>query len=279
MSLYTSAHLSFIEATVQFIGGNIEFAEPTPQCNIDEITACTSKNDLGCLNLDDVDSECCNSSSEAITCLKPLYESCSRKVLNDALEGVEKLHNDKCNPVTCFAASASLQLENGVVKKMEDIQVGDRVKVDVDTFSDVFAFSHLVKNDVSSFVRIEAGEHAIELTAGHYLPLNGRLTVAGQAKLGDVLLLGNGTNAPIDEIRLVKRRGLYSPQTLHGNIVIDGIVASTHTKWFHPYLADALLMPIRALYRLGWTDPLGNMLHKTVPASLQRLIPQGSLHF
>jgi hypothetical protein len=47
---------------------------------------------------------------------------------------------------------------------------------------------------------------------------------------------------------LVEATGLYNPQTIHGDIVVDGIVASTYTTAVDPQVAHGLLAPLRVLY-------------------------------
>jgi hypothetical protein len=61
----------------------------------------------------------------------------------------------------------------------------------------------------------------------------------------------------------VEKAGLYNPFTLGGTIIVNGVVASTHSKWFldsafkFPQLTHWLpaaylmvLFPVRALYRV-----------------------------
>ena len=50
---------------------------------------------------------------------------------------------------------------------------------------------------------------------------------------------------------LRRARGLYNPHTLHGDVVVDGVLTSTYTGVVHPALAHALLAPLRQLYSAG----------------------------
>jgi hypothetical protein len=60
----------------------------------------------------------------------------------------------------------------------------------------------------------------------------------------------------------VRKRGLYNPYTMGGTIVVDGVVASSHSEWFLdnalealglvrwlPVVYQAVLLPVRVLYR------------------------------
>ena len=62
---------------------------------------------------------------------------------------------------------------------------------------------------------------------------------------GDSLLLGNGTLSVVHSIKFIDAFGLYNPQTMHGNIVVNGVQASTYTTALHPSAAHALLTPLR----------------------------------
>ena len=52
-------------------------------------------------------------------------------------------------------------------------------------------------------------------------------------------------------VRSARKTGLYNPHTLHGDIVVDGVLTSTYTAAFSPTLAHVALAPLRALYRAG----------------------------
>ncbi len=75
------------------------------------------------------------------------------------------------------------------------------------------------------------------------------------------------------------RRGAFSPWTLSGSIVVDGVSASTHTAW--PGEAAALaVLPSRASAVLeGWLPhvhhavqaPLRALFHAAGPAPLQAI--------
>ena len=45
-------------------------------------------------------------------------------------------------------------------------------------------------------------------------------------------------------------KGLYNPLTLAGDIVVDGILASTYTKAVTPKMAHAALAPLRMMYEI-----------------------------
>ena len=115
-------------------------------------------------------------------------------------------------------------------------------------------FSHRLVDAEVAYVELEtAGGATLHLSGGHYLPVNGgRLVEARTVRVGDNVTLGaSGAAAPVLAVRSARKGGLYNPHTLHGDIVVDGVLTSTYTAAFSPTLAHAALAPLRALYRAG----------------------------
>lgn len=152
----------------------------------------------------------------------------------------------------CFPADATVQLRSGEVVPMEDLAVGDVVKVGVDQFSRVFMFTHRLAATTHSFVRLTtASGAAITLTPGHYIYANGALAAASSVCVGDVLVLDSGQSDAVEAVQVVRRRGLYNPQTVSGNVVVDGVLASTYTTAVDSKFAHAALTPFRFLASFG----------------------------
>jgi hypothetical protein len=172
------------------------------------------------------------------------------------------LHEKKPDPAKqsaskCFAADATVLLESGETRRMEELAVGDRVLAAGGSFTDVFMFTHKRSAGFHEFVELTAASRSVYLTPGHYIPLaDGRLVAAAAVRVGDGLLLGDGTAVAVARSRRVQRRGLYNPQTISGDIVVDGIVTSTYTRAVEPMLAHTLLAPARAAFQWAglWTS-------------------------
>lgn len=171
----------------------------------------------------------------------------------------------------CFPADAEVEMEDGSVKMMSAVEIGDRVKVAEGVFSDVYMFTHKLANVVNDFVKLDTSSGAsIEATAGHYLYINGRFAAAVTAKTGDMLELANGARTVINKVSTVSKTGLYNPQTVHGDIVVNSIRASTFTRVIEPKTAQALLAPLRMVYgKLGWStsmfDQGANIIASVLP--------------
>ncbi len=154
---------------------------------------------------------------------------------------------------SCFPATAVVTLDNGENKKMVDLDIGDRVAVGNGQYSKVFMFTHRLPDVVSEFVQLTAVNGAVlRATEGHYLYVNSKYIAAGDVQVGDLLHLDDGRRAAVASISRVNDAGLFNPQTLHGDIVVNGFQASTYTTFVRPTLAHAALAPMRAVFaRLG----------------------------
>ncbi|KAJ1623763.1 hypothetical protein T492DRAFT_912323 [Pavlovales sp. CCMP2436] len=132
-------------------------------------------------------------------------------------------------------------------KRMDEVRVGDQA--------------------ISDFVHVDlANGGAVELTDSHLL----RLGSAGRVLPGMVVQVATKESSSpelhtVTRTSIVRRAGLFAPMTLHGDIVVGGIVASSYSQvaasvlpaWvaakddsITAWLAHALLSPVRALHSL-----------------------------
>jgi Hint module len=174
---------------------------------------------------------------------------------------------------SCFPGDATTQLADGRLVRMDALEVGDNVRVAGGAYSTVFGFTHRDAGVRAEFIHMatERGER-VQATAGHYLRVNGVLVAAGAVRIGDALENADGLRTRVTHIRKAFGLGLYNPQTLDGEIVVDGILASTYTTAVEPAMAHAWLTPVRAVYRVFG-------MHCTAfddgAESLTRLLPKG----
>lgn len=163
--------------------------------------------------------------------------------LNDVPEEV-------VNARKCFPADAKVKLEDGSVVPMSELQVGDRVlSSPYGHYSDVFFFSHRDHTSSSEFIKLTATSGMIlSLTAGHIIYLNGRPQYAFQARLGDVVTTDTGGHERVVDIETHQKTGLYNPQTLTGDIIVNNIYVTTWTTAISAVSATSFLSPHRLLY-------------------------------
>lgn len=191
--------------------------------------------------------------------------------------------NDPSNTETretssCFPASATVEMADGSKRAMADLRIGDAVRTKSSSLSDVFFFSHrtLANGDMHPYVELcSSSGAAVTLSEGHYVHVNGKLIAAGSVEVGDELTLANGSKSRVVSIRHVFMEGKYAPHTLHGDIVVNGVLVSTYTTAVHPRVAHhVLLTPLRWLYRIGMGRMLEGLLDSGAE-SFQRFIPMG----
>lgn len=166
------------------------------------------------------------------------------------------------NRADCLPANARTTLSSGKMVRMDNLRIGDLVLDGISgTLSTIILFSHRDSEMEASYLELEtASGKKATLTIGHYLPINGFLSPASNARIGDMLEISDGTTSRIVRIRTIRRRGLYNPHTISGRIVVDGVVLSTYTTAFAPAAAHALLTPIRIIGYLGRSYNAKNLL-------------------
>lgn len=208
-----------------------------------------------------------------------------KKSTNDGTNSDDTTTDASASPEpedVCFPGVATVELDDGRSKKMADLQVGDVVRVSHDSYSPVFMFTHRLTSIMyRHFVQLRtASGHDITLTPSHYLYVmsskndDKQLVTAGSVNVGDLLILNNDQTSNVVEVnRDVSLQGLYNPQTVHGDIVVDDIIASTYTKSVQVNTAHALLSPLRMLYeRIGLSFTCFN----AGAGQLTSLVPSGS---
>lgn len=154
---------------------------------------------------------------------------------------------------TCFPWDAKVYLERGYWVTMAQLRVGDRVQVSSKEFSEVFVFTHRDRhNTAARYVELRtSGNISVTMTDSHLVHVFGGTRKASECRSGDNILTVFGWQV-ITSVRDVAATGLYNPQTLQGDIVVNGVVASTFTTAVQMRAANGLLSPLRALYRVGW---------------------------
>lgn len=154
----------------------------------------------------------------------------------------------------CFPASATVRLSSGAMVRMDTLQTGDSVLVGDNRYSPVFVWTHRVAHVDYEFVRIHTGLPTPLLVTGSHLLYAGcgnarALVAARKVAVGDCLISGERSSPllvlHVDRIRC---SGLFNPHTATGDIVVDGVLASTFTLAVPPFTGHALLTPVRAAY-------------------------------
>lgn len=224
-----------------------------------------------------IDGQCCSTACIPLSCLCNItYTSgnCPVGMPTVNLTAAEESSS-------CFPAEASVQRADGSALAMSRLTLHDRIAIGRSAHSEVFFFGHRDQHTSANFLAIahSGPQRVLTISPGHYLYVNGRLATARTARKGDFLHAGTGEELTVRSVRAVSARGLFAPATLHGDLVVDGVLVSSYTDALHPRLAHWLLHPLRLLHRTGWIPLLrhANWLHTRSAAPLARLLglPRG----
>lgn len=155
-------------------------------------------------------------------------------------------------PRLCFPSDATVSLRDGRFVRMDALSIGDNVHVGGGRYSSIFMFTHRDPSAIApQYIRISSTcGRALTAARGHHIYLNGMLAPIETARIADKIQLADGVSASIATVDTVISRGLFNPQTHHGDIAVNGILASTYTAAVHPRIAHPLLLPLRAVYGL-----------------------------
>lgn len=177
----------------------------------------------------------------------------------------------------CFPGDAFLTRPDGTNISMKDINAGDSIQVSpFDHSSKIFAFTHRERSGAHPYVEISfPNGMSLTLSENHYTYADGRLVSAGEVQLGQKMTSGTGETLTVWDVRRVWKTGRYAPHSIHGDLVVNGVVVSAYTTEVHPSLAHALLAPVRLFsYVSGVQEPLGSIFYRG-SAQLSKWVPSG----
>uniref|UniRef100_A0A915Q6K1 Hint domain-containing protein n=1 Tax=Setaria digitata TaxID=48799 RepID=A0A915Q6K1_9BILA len=168
-----------------------------------------------------------------------------------------QMQNDAMPPMNCFSANTKVYTQNGE-KTMKEVAVGDFVLVPVSKsqlrYERVEMFYHREPETRAKFVVLETESgRKLSLTELHLLPLGDcdemrqsmndvdivdqwlrKSKFAHKARIGDcVFTISSNHELQVDHIVKVGRqylKGIYSPMTVEGSIVADGVLTSCFSQ-------------------------------------------------
>lgn len=194
--------------------------------------------------------------------------------INEDIIDSNSTKSKKKNDSSCFPADATVTLESGENIKMTDLRHSHRVAVGSGDHSDVYFFGHRDENAETEYIHIStSGKNELRISPGHYIYVNGKLATARTVRTGDKLETWNEKKVVVTSVRRVVARGKFAPTTLHGNIMVDGIVVSSYTDAIHPRVAHTMLAPLRSLYvsRFSFLTSRFSLLHKFSAAPVAKI--------
>lgn len=166
-------------------------------------------------------------------------------------EGILPTSGANSGESLCFPGNATVQLRGGHRVRMDRLHVGDEVLVGKGIFSPVFMFSHSERTRWAKYTRLSATSGlAVELTDGHLIYASDRLVEAREVHVGDWLVDQNGKRQAVQKVEHVWRMGVFNPQTMTGDVVVDGVITSAYTMAVGARCGHTLLAPARVAWRL-----------------------------
>lgn len=169
----------------------------------------------------------------------------------------------------CFSASGLVTVAGGLQKPMSCLQPGDAVLALSESgkvvFSRILLFLHRDTNSRSTFLILRTGDgQELALTPNHLIFVDQshelhhhtyHARFASRVRSGDYVLV-SGTDgglrpSKIVSISMEERPGVYAPMTEHGNLFVDGVLASSYASVEDHRLAHWAFGPLRFFFGLA----------------------------
>jgi len=144
-------------------------------------------------------------------------------------------HNHAAPSPPCFPLG-TMVMTAGSSLPIQDATIGMHLMTS-QGLSPFFLQGHADPDALTSMMEIDTiSNHSVKASPDHYFPLvSGTHMAAQRLSVGDELwIYHEGTLVPsaIAGIRVVAAKGLFNPYTVTGDIVVNGILASSHSSWF-----------------------------------------------
>jgi len=144
-------------------------------------------------------------------------------------------------PKRCFSGDSTVDVKGQGETAMRRVKVGDEVLTAQGLYSKIYSFSHKQESAVGTYLQIltEAMHKSrpLEITPNHLIYVFDEshkatdLKFAQDVVVGDFLVTTEGLPSRVDSIRTVtSKQGLYTPITESGDILVNGVLASSYTS-------------------------------------------------
>jgi hypothetical protein len=134
----------------------------------------------------------------------------------------------------CFSGDSEVEVENKGSVKMADLALGDNVRVSADKFEPVYSFGHKNADTSADFLQIITVGYnkPLEVSRDHMVVVEGGRNIpASMVKRGDKLVTADGDLVAVKNVRTVVRKGVFSPFTKSGSIIVNDVAASNYVAF------------------------------------------------
>ena len=121
---------------------------------------------------------------------------------------------------------------------MDQLKIGDLVLSGDGSFSKVYSFAHKQPNTKMQYLHVLTASmdknQPLEITAEHLIYVRKeassakKLVPAASLKVGQYLVAHDGSSSEIRSVKILPSKGVYSPLTASGTVVVNGVVASNY---------------------------------------------------
>jgi len=182
---------------------------------------------------------------------------------------------DDPDPGFCFSGKSLVEVKGKGLVSLDELNVGDKVKVGTDSFDRVYSFGHKTQSGKFSYLQMRTTENSypLEISKNHMIFVldikTGRkhAVPASYVKVGDWLYTDSIKPTQVENIITVFREGAYAPFTMSGTIVVNGVVSSSYVSLQNTdtfiigsvksplnmhFLSHFFTSPYRLLTMVGW---------------------------
>ena len=133
----------------------------------------------------------------------------------------------------CFSGRSTVHVQGKGETRIDQLQIGDAIQQLDGSYSTVYSFAHRAPKQIVDYLQIytTSTKKPLEISDEHMVHANGWLVPAGHVKVGDSLMVranNETTTAIVTKIGSVSLKGAYAPYTKSGNIVVNGVAASSY---------------------------------------------------
>ena len=123
---------------------------------------------------------------------------------------------------------------------MDQLKIGDLVLSGDGSFSKVYSFAHKQPNTKIQYLHVLTASmdknQPLEISAEHLIYVHKeassakKLVPAASLKVGQYLVAHDGSSSEIRSVKIRPSKGVYSPLTASGTLVVNGVVASNYVS-------------------------------------------------